>query len=152
MSPNFDKTIPLRALYLKSFFPERLLEYPAICTSTRILTNFFIFFFRFPVFILILIPIRTILLPKYFTAEELSILDAPTASPFTLESAGVSYSDYPESIDISPEDTGTVDMEAFSDSDELESEMERGDAMRLSRRRSSAVRHGDDTEDGDAIE
>lgn len=104
-----------------------------------------IFFFpRFPVFILILIPIRTFILPKYFTAEELGILDAPTASPFTLESAGGSYTDYPESIDISPEDTGTVDMEAFSDSDEIESEMERGDAMRLSRRRPSAVRHGDD--------
>lgn len=101
---------------------------------------------------MILIPIRTFLLPKYFTAEELGILDAPTASPFTLESAGASYGDYPESIDISPEDTGTVDMEAFSDSDELESEMERGDAMRLSRRRSSAVRYGDDTEDGDVIE
>lgn len=107
---------------------------------------------RFPVFILILIPTRTFILPKYFTAEELGILDSPTASPFTLESAGGSYNDYPESIDISPEDTGTVDMEAFSDSDELDSEMERGDVMRLSRRRSSAVRHGDDTGDRDTIE
>lgn len=113
---------------------------------------FFFSFFRFPVFILILIPTRTFILPKYFTAEELGILDAPTASPFTLESAGGSYSDYPESIDISPEDTGTVDMEPFSDSDELESEMERGDSMRLSRRRSSAVRRGDDAGDRDAVE
>lgn len=45
----------------------------------------------FPVFILILIPVRSFLLPKWFTQEELSILDAPTASPFTMESVGGSY-------------------------------------------------------------
>ena len=42
----------------------------------------------FPVFIMALIPIRTYLLPKWFTAEELDALDAPTASPFTMESCG----------------------------------------------------------------
>ncbi|KAL8806837.1 MAG: hypothetical protein Q9182_001097 [Xanthomendoza sp. 2 TL-2023] len=45
----------------------------------------------FPVIILLLIPARTFLLPKYFTAEELSILDAPTASPFTMESVGGNF-------------------------------------------------------------
>ncbi|KAL8985120.1 MAG: hypothetical protein Q9205_001103 [Flavoplaca limonia] len=45
----------------------------------------------FPVFILLLIPVRTFLLPKYFTRDELSILDAPTASPFTMESVGGNY-------------------------------------------------------------
>ncbi|KAI4262478.1 MAG: hypothetical protein L6R42_002349 [Xanthoria sp. 1 TBL-2021] len=45
----------------------------------------------FPVIILLLIPVRTFLLPKYFTREELSILDAPTASPFTMESVGGNY-------------------------------------------------------------
>ncbi|PKS10716.1 hypothetical protein jhhlp_002473 [Lomentospora prolificans] len=42
----------------------------------------------FPVFIMALIPIRTLLLPKWFTDEELNALDEPTASPFTMESCG----------------------------------------------------------------
>ncbi|KAK2739137.1 hypothetical protein FQN55_009542 [Onygenales sp. PD_40] len=45
----------------------------------------------FPVFILILIPVRSFVLPRYFTAEELAALDAPTASPFTMESVGGVY-------------------------------------------------------------
>ena len=45
----------------------------------------------FPVFILVLIPIRTFLLPRWFTYEELSALDGPTASPFTMESVGGTY-------------------------------------------------------------
>ena len=45
----------------------------------------------FPIIILLLIPTRTFLLPRYFTDEELSILDAPTASPFTMESVGGNY-------------------------------------------------------------
>lgn len=45
----------------------------------------------FPVFILLLIPVRTHLLPRYFQTEELAILDAPTASPFTMESVGGNY-------------------------------------------------------------
>jgi len=42
----------------------------------------------FPVFIMALIPVRTLLLPRWFTEEELSVLDEPTASPFTMESCG----------------------------------------------------------------
>ncbi|KAF3491582.1 anion exchange family protein [Arthroderma uncinatum] len=45
----------------------------------------------FPVFILLLIPIRSFVLPNWFTPSELSILDAPTASPFTMESVGGTY-------------------------------------------------------------
>lgn len=37
----------------------------------------------FPVVILLLIPLRTIIIPRFpFTEEELAILDGPTASPF----------------------------------------------------------------------
>lgn len=37
----------------------------------------------FPVIILLLVPVRTFLVPRLpFTAEELAILDGPTASPF----------------------------------------------------------------------
>lgn len=42
----------------------------------------------FPVFIFALIPMRALLMPRFFTPQELGILDAPTASPFTMESVG----------------------------------------------------------------
>lgn len=42
----------------------------------------------FPVVILLLIPLRTWVLPRYFLPEELAVLDGPTASPFTMESVG----------------------------------------------------------------
>lgn len=45
----------------------------------------------FPIIILLLVPVRAFLLPKYFTSEELSLLDAPTASPFTMESVGGNF-------------------------------------------------------------
>ena len=54
----------------------------------------------FPIIILLLIPARTFLLPKYFTREELSLLDAPTASPFTMESVGGNFG---EDVDPSPD-------------------------------------------------
>ena len=47
----------------------------------------------FPIIILLLIPARTWVLPRYFTSEELRILDAPTASPFTMESRGGIHGD-----------------------------------------------------------
>ncbi len=45
----------------------------------------------FPVFIFALIPVRALVMPRFFTAHELAVLDAPTASPFTMESAGGTY-------------------------------------------------------------
>lgn len=45
----------------------------------------------FPVVILALIPVRAAVLPRWFTPLELSILDAPTAGPFAMESVGGSY-------------------------------------------------------------
>ncbi|KAF1926689.1 uncharacterized protein M421DRAFT_102412 [Didymella exigua CBS 183.55] len=42
----------------------------------------------FPVFIFLYIPMRTFLMPRFLTHAELAILDAPTASPFTMESVG----------------------------------------------------------------
>jgi boron transporter len=46
----------------------------------------------FPVFIFALIPIRALLLPRWFRPEELAVLDAPTASPFTMEGIGGAWS------------------------------------------------------------
>ncbi|KAI6144219.1 hypothetical protein BKA82DRAFT_2383717 [Pisolithus tinctorius] len=43
----------------------------------------------FPVVIFLLVPVRTLLIPRLpCTPKELSILDGPTASPFTMESVG----------------------------------------------------------------
>ncbi|KAI5865473.1 HCO3 transporter family-domain-containing protein [Durotheca rogersii] len=42
----------------------------------------------FPVAILALVPARALLLPRLFTPAELAALDAPAASPFTMESVG----------------------------------------------------------------
>lgn len=56
----------------------------------------------FPVIILFLIPVRSFLLPRWFTQEELSALDGPTASPFTMESVGGVYGHTP-----GPEETNT---------------------------------------------
>ncbi|KAH9480562.1 Putative transporter [Psilocybe cubensis] len=43
----------------------------------------------FPVIIMLLLPIRTFMIPKLpFSREELAILDGPTASPFTMASVG----------------------------------------------------------------
>ncbi|KAL2157223.1 hypothetical protein VTH06DRAFT_6359 [Thermothelomyces fergusii] len=45
----------------------------------------------FPVFIFALIPLRALVLPRFLTAEELGVLDEPTASPFTMESVGGTF-------------------------------------------------------------
>lgn len=45
----------------------------------------------FPVFIFLLIPLRALVLPRFFRAEELDVLDAPTASDFTMEGIGGSW-------------------------------------------------------------
>ncbi|KAK4127378.1 hypothetical protein N657DRAFT_661527 [Parathielavia appendiculata] len=45
----------------------------------------------FPVFILLLIPVRALLLPKWLSPEELAVLDEPTAGPFTMESVGGTF-------------------------------------------------------------
>lgn len=61
------------------------------------------------------------------------MLDAPTASPFTLESVGGSYGEYePDS-----EDTAAQAAAGGAGSDSDESVMERGDAVRLKHRPSS---------------
>lgn len=52
----------------------------------------------FPVFILLYIPMRTWLMPLFLTTQELGILDAPTASPFTMESVGGNHGEVVEPL------------------------------------------------------
>ncbi|MCJ1284347.1 hypothetical protein MMC26_003678 [Xylographa opegraphella] len=82
----------------------------------------------FPIIILLLVPIRTFLLPKYFTREELSILDGPAASPFTMESVGGNYEESESTTPVS-EDMGTdSNYEEAIDTFKKNDSIERGEA------------------------
>jgi hypothetical protein len=83
----------------------------------------------FPVFIFLYIPMRTFGMPRWFTPEELGLLDAPTASPFTMESVGGNHGEVVA--------TGAAD-DVLDESDEAE----RGEA-------SSSKGRGDVGEDGE---
>ncbi|KAK1760689.1 HCO3 transporter family-domain-containing protein [Echria macrotheca] len=62
----------------------------------------------FPVFILALIPIRAVLLPRYlFTPQELDVLDSPAASEFTMESAAGGVSTVSSSVFVDGEAAGS---------------------------------------------
>jgi len=80
----------------------------------------------FPVLILLLIPTRTWLLPRYFSPQELRLLDAPTASPFTMESVGGNYGEVTEDLgETSDQSRGKSDDEVPSPA---EDKAERGQA------------------------
>ncbi|KAL1638926.1 hypothetical protein SLS58_008511 [Diplodia intermedia] len=75
----------------------------------------------FPVFILLLIPARTWLLPRWFSPRELAVLDAPTASPFTMESVGgIHGEDEDEEESSGPEEPGEGSASQVEESDEAE--------------------------------
>lgn len=86
----------------------------------------------FPVIILLLIPVRSFLLPLWFRPEELATLDAPTASPFTMESVGGTYG-HVESDENSTEPNGgrggILEGNGGRSSEEstVEDELERGE-------------------------
>ncbi|PIG84416.1 inorganic anion exchanger [Aspergillus arachidicola] len=98
----------------------------------------------FPVIILLLIPVRAFFFPWLFTAEELSALDAPTASPFTMESVGGVHGydeelptayDHPDMTDEKGPTGGTDNSSSGrprNSSQALgESDLERGDFLEL---------------------
>ncbi len=96
----------------------------------------------FPIIILLLIPVRTFLLPKYFTREELSILDAPTASPFTMESVGGNFG---EDVDPPPASADQTDNAEAAGRSSDDDSIERGEARKGSNdvhRRASFREHG----------
>lgn len=106
----------------------------------------------FPIIILLLVPVRTFILPKWFTADELRVLDAPTASPFTMISVGGNHGeDEDEDDDEEPQQTSLPSGEdtAIPSRDEMETDTipvgdlaERGEIPRAgggARRRSSRV-------------
>ena len=89
----------------------------------------------FPIIILLLVPVRTFLLPKYFTREELSILDAPTASPFTMESVGGNFGEDPQSLPdtagVGQEDSCPGGPDRFDNNDTAERGEVRSNRLKL---------------------
>ena len=83
---------------------------------------------KLPISILLLVLVRTFLFPRYVNPEELWLLDAPTASPFTLESVGGNFS---EMLDLPPTsappvvENGPTMVKDTLDEDDL---LERGEA------------------------
>jgi hypothetical protein len=106
----------------------------------------------FPVIILLLIPIRTFVLPRWFTRDELAALDAPTASPFTMESVGGTHGLEDESTEeenVVPSGAGNAVLQRGRSLPSSESAvedyvLESGEAYELAslsmRRRSNASR------------
>jgi boron transporter len=74
----------------------------------------------FPVFIFALIPVRALLLPKILRPEELAVLDAPTASKFTMEGIGGTWGDREDHDEHTDERAGNQGRAEFtSDSNSL---------------------------------
>lgn len=106
----------------------------------------------FPIIILLLIPVRTFLMPKYFTQEELAILDAPTASPFTMESVGGNFG---EDVDSLPGGGNGMDRPKSSERLEEDDSTERGEAGNQKPgvlRRRSSYQSGRDGINGESYE
>ncbi|KAI6144911.1 hypothetical protein BKA82DRAFT_4167985 [Pisolithus tinctorius] len=86
--------ITLKLLYLmrdKSLTPadEPLREVRTSRVTVPLAVTQAVAAIAFPVVIFLLVPVRTLIIPRLpFTLEELSILDGPTASLFTMESVG----------------------------------------------------------------
>ncbi|KAG9240298.1 HCO3 transporter family-domain-containing protein [Calycina marina] len=80
----------------------------------------------FPIIIILLIPIRTWVLPRWFSKEELRVLDAPTASPFTMISVGGNHGE--DAAIETPPDSGSVgDAMLVGGEDSEEAAAERGE-------------------------
>lgn len=98
----------------------------------------------FPIFILLLIPARIWLLPRYFTAEELQILDGPTASPFTMESVGGNYGEVIQGEGNSADASGQITRGSNSPLEESD-EAERGEAGAISELVAERLSHSSST-------
>jgi boron transporter len=82
----------------------------------------------FPVIIIISIPFRTFIMPKWFRDEELRVLDAPTAGDFVMESVGGAYG-ADRSGSTTPDANG---LDGKDESAVLDDTLERGESYELS--------------------
>ena len=111
---------PLRAIHRKRpvavwmFVVIELLSFGATFAITQTIAAI-----GFPVMILLLIPVRTLLFPRIFRPPELAVLDAPTASPFTMESCGGVHglSTASNSLETAQQSRTTVTGQSASETD-----------------------------------
>ncbi|ELR06648.1 hypothetical protein VC83_05295 [Pseudogymnoascus destructans] len=78
------RRVSKRALY--AFVSLQLLGFSATFAITQTIAAV-----GFPVFIFALVPLRTWAMPRWFTSEELGLMDGPTASEFTMVSVGGNF-------------------------------------------------------------
>ncbi|GJE91934.1 anion exchanging protein [Phanerochaete sordida] len=84
LTPEDDPLRKVRKSRILLFVAVQLAAFGATMAVTQTIAAI-----GFPIIILFLVPIRTVVIPRLpFTAEELNILDGPTASDFTMESVG----------------------------------------------------------------
>ncbi|KAI1612969.1 solute carrier family 4, anion exchanger, member 1 [Exophiala viscosa] len=89
----------------------------------------------FPIVLLLLIIVRTWLMPKWFREEELRALDAPTAGPFVMESVGGAYG---------VSESSTPPLNESDENAVVDDTLERGESYELG----TAVTSGKDVDDG----
>lgn len=92
----------------------------------------------FPIIILLLIPVRTWLMPKWFRDDELRALDAPTAGSFVMESVGGAYG---------VSESSTPELNESDENAVVDDSLERGESYELG----TAVTSGKDVDDGAGI-
>lgn len=100
----------------------------------------------FPVIILLLIPVRTWLMPKWFREEELRALDAPTAGPFVMESVGGAYGESEDSTPASrtpPDETDEIAV--------VDDSLERGESYELDETLATPRQMGHESSDAGAV-
>ncbi|KAF9236767.1 HCO3 transporter family-domain-containing protein [Melanogaster broomeanus] len=84
LTPSDEPLRKVRKSRLVLFVAVQLIGFGATFAMTQTIAAI-----GFPVVTLLLVPTRILIIPRLpFTPEELSILDGPTASPFTMESVG----------------------------------------------------------------
>lgn len=114
-----------RALY--AFVAMQLLGFGATFAVTQTIAAV-----GFPVIILALVPFRTLLMPRWFSQEELAILDGPAASQFTMVSVGGNWGESGDggtgvTVPMSAEDTAVSSDEELAERGEQTSATESRD-------------------------
>jgi boron transporter len=146
--PTLPENDPLKSCRKRSvcyFVGLELLGFGATFAITQAIGTLFpisshIAAIGFPIIILLLIPVRMYIRPRFCTHNELFELDAPVASPFTMEFVGASVVGVQTTTTESPEETsGETDERESSEDEDWRSVMERGDAIKLKRRKSSMI-------------
>ncbi|KAF2201426.1 hypothetical protein GQ43DRAFT_440602 [Delitschia confertaspora ATCC 74209] len=128
LTPRNDPLKGLRKKAVWGFVALELIGFGATFAITQTIAAI-----GFPVFIMLYIPVRTWVMPLFFTPQELGVLDAPTASPFTMESVGGNHGEMVEEEE--EEEEGGASGGVLEETNDAEL----GQARPRSRRRSSYV-------------